>query len=102
MIKKRTTTVFEREEADFVNRHIIYRTQLILEFMKACNISILELCTYISIGKDSAYRYLYYERQLPLGVFIKCCFFFKNHMKENNIPYTNRILELISLTSLFN
>lgn len=101
MTKRRTKTAFEREEADYVKQHIIYRTELIHEFMKACKISKLELCTYLSIGKDSVYRYLDYERKLPLGVFIRCCYFFKYYMKEHNIPYTDRIMELISRTSLF-
>lgn len=102
MAKRRTTTAYEREEADYVKQHIIYRTELIHEFMKACNISKLELCTYVSISKDSVYRYLDYERNLPMGVFIRCCFFFNNHMKKHNISYTPKIQELISLTRLFN
>lgn len=102
MIKRRATTAFEREEADYVKQHIIYRTELIHEFMKACNISKMELCSQLSISRDSIYRYLDYERNLPLDVFIRCCYFFKYHMKENKIPFTPRILELISVTSLFN
>lgn len=101
MTKRKATTAFEREEADYVKQHIIYRTELIQEFMKACNISKLELCSQLSISKDSIYRYLDYERNLPLDVFIRSCYFFKYHMKVNNIPITPRIQNLISDINLF-
>lgn len=101
MIKRRATTAFEREEANYVKQHIIYRTELIQEFMEACNISKMELCSQLSISRDSIYRYLDYERNLPLDVFIRCCYFFKYHMKKHGIKCTPRILELISVIGLF-
>lgn len=98
---KKSFTNEERAEMEFVNQHKIYRNELLKELIAECGIDLKDLVVSLDICYKTFRRYLNYERKLPMDTYFKACYFLTNHMKENNIPYTKRIQELISLTSLF-
>lgn len=98
---KEVLTKEEREALEYVNQQSYYRTELILELQKLCKIDNNDLSVQLDICYDTLLRYENYKRKLPMEVFIMACYFFGKYMKKHGIKCTPRILELISVTSLF-
>lgn len=104
MEQKCIQTLAEIEENKVVNQIYNNRILLIKELLRACKLTIEDLCVHLDIDKSTYYRW--YQNKHPVKIdshtYIHACIFFKQYMSEHKIPFTEEIIRLIAETELFN
>ena len=101
MEKHRNYTSVEIEEIKFVEEQYKYRIILINEFLNICHLTIEDLCIHLGINEATFYRYKNRKSHISLSNYICACNFFRLHMEEHKIPYTEKLIDMIRRTDIF-